>query len=398
MPQPPFEADALSVEPGFSGTRLIQCDQSTGALLLSDPVVTTPISLSGIAGFQLGGVYLVGLSGAGATYSTVQDAVDAIPATSSPTAPNLVLIAPGTYTERVTIEKDGVVLATFGGGRVVIEAPDALGPTIEIVEAVTTIPTLCRLVGLTVVNGYNGQACVKLTGGAGSEVAKEEVALLNCELEATVAGSYQLYADTVNNIRVQGGTWPGPKTGTSARINQCASLVVRSVDQLGPLQLDYDGGVPGPDIFGSSYRVSNSVIDGDVQSLLDGQGSLTLEGCLSVGDVTVTGDRNLTVQGSNLGNLTLNGTTAAVLRASSRQVVAGTGTLAEDVQRGSEAFAASSTEAVVFGVAHPDADYTVCLEYEVNALAVTKNKLATGFTIEFPSGPQTTSVNYAVLR
>jgi TPP-dependent trihydroxycyclohexane-1,2-dione (THcHDO) dehydratase len=114
--------------------------------------------------------------------------------------------------------------------------------------------------------------------------------------------------------------------------------------------------------------------------------------------VTVTGDRNLTVQGSNLGNLTLNGTTAAVLRASSRQVVAGTGTLAEDVQRGSEAFAASSTEAVVFGVAHPDADYTVCLEYEVNALAVTKNKLATGFTIEFPSGPQTTSVNYAVLR
>lgn len=398
MAQPPFQTDVVQIEPGALGTRRVERNASTGGLLFTDAVVTGGVTLSQLAGFDLGAVFLVAQSGAGAAYTTIQSALDAVPSTSSPSSPNMVLVAPGTYTERLTVEKDGVCIAALGGGRVVIEAPDALGPTMEIKEAVTTVPTWCCLVGLTLVNAYGGQACLALTGGVGSTVGSVEISLLGCNLEATTVGAYQIAADTVNNVRVEGGTWVGSVASTSSLINQCASFFFRGVDELKAMQFVYDSGQPQPATFGSTYRVSGSVISGNVLSSLTGQGSLALEGCLSVGNVTAGGDRPLTIDGCNIGDLAVNGTVAASLRASSRGAVGGSGTVSEPVQRGSAVFTAVSTVAVSFPVDHPDDSYTVALEYEVNALAVTKTKTASGFTIEFPSGAQTTTVNYAVLR
>lgn len=121
MPQPPLLVDQLQIEPGSGDILTIDRDSTAGALKFVDAVVTAGVLLPSLVGIRnITGVYTVGRAGDGAMYSTVQSALDAIPAsTSSAASPSLVLIFPGVYQEDLTVTKDGVYMVGLGRARIV---------------------------------------------------------------------------------------------------------------------------------------------------------------------------------------------------------------------------------------------------------------------------------------
>jgi hypothetical protein len=112
--------------------------------------------------------------------------------------------------------------------------------------------------------------------------------------------------------------------------------------------------------------------------------------------VTVNGNRTLTVNGSSIGNLTLNNTTAATLKDSSRGTASGAGTLLEDKVSGTATMGTEVTKAVTFDVARPNATYTVVLDPGIALVPYVTNKLASGFTITF-GGAVVATVYWSVL-
>ena len=109
MPQPNFQVDGLRIEPGSGQTLTITRDAATGSLRFTDAVVTGGINLSSLAGLgTIAGVLVVGASGTGAQYTTVQSAIDAVPASASLSDPYVVLVMPGVYSENLVIEKAGM--------------------------------------------------------------------------------------------------------------------------------------------------------------------------------------------------------------------------------------------------------------------------------------------------
>ena len=163
MPQSPLLVDQLQVEPGSGQTLLINRDSATGSLKFTDAVVTAGVLLKDLLNVNgITGVYTVGSGGSGAGYSTIQDALDAIPNISSPLAPSLVLVLPGLYTENVVIEKDAVAL--IGLGSVYLQN-SGVNDTVTVVASPGAVPENVVLRGLTVTNDRAGYACVKVNGG-----------------------------------------------------------------------------------------------------------------------------------------------------------------------------------------------------------------------------------------
>ncbi len=159
MAQPPFLVDQIQIEPGSSGTRLISRDAS-GALKFQDPFVT--LLLSQMAGLSsVSGVFLVGRSGAGATYTSIQDALDAIPASSSSADPSLVLVLPGTYQEDLSIQRDGVSIIALG--EVTLQNSGA-SSTVTISACLDSTPKSVTLQNLHINNDAAGKACVEILG------------------------------------------------------------------------------------------------------------------------------------------------------------------------------------------------------------------------------------------
>jgi hypothetical protein len=512
MAQPPFQTDELQIEPAATGTRKIN-RASSGELRLLDPSFPLGLVLADLAGLQtVDGVYVVG-QGGGATYTSIQDALDAIPTTSSPLLPSVVLVLAGVYTENLSITRDGV--AVVGVGSVTISNSGA-SDTITVSQDADTTPTHVVLQNLTItndqdlscvfVNGENtfasGTATVNNTlaagdvltiggitltgvagartsgsdnfdaslgtvnalaaeielaltdpansfaasvtadavgavvtitslvagaagnaitltsltvpgggitvsgatlaggGGANSAVASEEVALLGCVLKATSAGAYQLTTDTVNNVRVQGGTWAGSSITSSVVAVQTASLLVDGVAWTNRFDVAYDTGNDQPLIATSEFRLTNCGRAEDVSVNLIGAGSIFIGSCPEVGDIAQAGDRTLTVVGSKVGTVFPQGTTVAKLIHTSREGLnsGGTPTLAETVSSGSVAFVASVLETTTFDVPQPDTNYSVHLDSSVlgNIPQVTA-KTTADFTIETP-GPLTDTVRYTVIR
>lgn len=160
MPQPPFLVDELQIEPGSGDTLTISRDSTDGAMALVDAVVS--VLLPDLVGLRnVTGVYIVGRAGDGSPYTSIQDAIDAVPASSSASAPSLVLILSGLYTENVTIQKDGVYLVGVGG---VTITNDGVSDTVEISAAIATTPQDILLRGLTIQNTSAAGACVRLLG------------------------------------------------------------------------------------------------------------------------------------------------------------------------------------------------------------------------------------------
>jgi hypothetical protein len=393
MAQPNIQADGVRIEPGSGDTLTITRDPLTGSLRFVDAVVTAGINLRDMASLStVAGVLVVGKSGAGATYTTVQSAITAVPADASLTNPYLVLILPGVYSENVVIEKAGITV--LGLGRVVITAAGAT-PTITVQSSVSTTPTSLILKDLTVVQPNGGQACVSLIGAASSTIGRDKVLLDGCTLTASGVGSFTMLANAVNYISLHNCQSYGSSGTSSLRVSQCAELDING-GVLGSLQADYTTGGVIPFVTGSLYAVVNCVL-GNVQSTLTGGGVLGLAGCASVGDITMYGNQTLEVSGSIVGNLSLNGSTAATLRFSSRGSVSGTGTLSEPVTTGSVPFVGSASEAVLFPVPRASGTYGVSLDTGVSTAAYVSARSATGFTVTFTS-PVTTTVYWTVTQ
>jgi len=162
MPQPPYLVDQIQVEPGTTtfGSRLIDRDPTDGGLRFADPNVTA--SLKDLVGLRnVTGVFVVGRAGDGAPYTSIQEALDAIPDSSSAAAPSLVWVLPGLYLANLTIEKDGVILASPGGARLV---NSGAFDTLTVAASIAATPLWTRLLNLEIENTSTGNSCVSVLG------------------------------------------------------------------------------------------------------------------------------------------------------------------------------------------------------------------------------------------
>lgn len=515
MAQPPYKVDQLQIEAGTTtfGTRIIDRDPVDGGLRFSDPNVTA--SLAALVGLRnVTGLYLVAQGGDGAPYTTIRDAIDAIPDTSSSTDPSLIVVLGGVYSENLVIDKDGVFIVGLGGVAIINAAADA---TISIVDAPTTTPRLVRLQGLIIQNTTDAKECVlvegagtyasgtvtvntaplaagdtvavggvflvgvngartsgsdnfsvdggtassiaaeimlalndpansftstvatylgsivtitALTPGAGgnaislavnttppggmaasgaflagggsadSEVAYQEVGIIDCDLLASGNGGYQVRADTVNNVRIQGGTWRGSSSTSEVMVTNCAALRVFGVGWTNDFQLLYNTGNDQPARLTSEYAIQQCGRVGDILSSQTGLGSLSVDQCPVVGNVVQGGDQVLSVSHSSIGALTLAGTVAASLAFSTRGVATtagGSPTLAESLVVDVAPYAGVPL-IVFFPVAQPDTNYAVLLSPNVlvDTYAVTA-KTTASFTIDAAAATPAT-VDYTVMR
>ena len=393
MTQPNIQADGVRIEPGSGQTLTITRDAVTGSLKFVDAVVTGGINLSQLAGLgTVAGTLIVGVSGTGAQYTTVQSAINAVPVTASLANPYVILVMPGVYNENLVIEKAGITVQ--GLGRVVIQAT-AVSGTVTVQEAVASVPTSLTLRDLVIVNANNGEACVDIVGGAGSTVGADGILLDGCDLRPTGVGGYTVYADTVNYVTLRDCHSDGVPGTASMRVSQCAGLTVVG-GSIPLVQSDYNSAGTTPSVLGSAYSLIGCASVGNVLSTLTGAGSMSISSCPVVGSVTMNGNRTLTVAGSALGNVTVNGTSAATLSFSTRRVVAGAGTLLEPQTSGTVSFVASLSEPVAFDVARPNANYTVALDTGDVTTSVVASKANGGFTVTF-AAPVTTTVYWTAL-
>ena len=97
MPQSPLQVDAVQIEPGSGDTLTIARD-SDGNLVFTDAALTGGSTLTELAGLgSITQVLVVGQEGAGAAYTSIQAAIDDVPATADEENPFAVLVMPGVY-------------------------------------------------------------------------------------------------------------------------------------------------------------------------------------------------------------------------------------------------------------------------------------------------------------
>lgn len=235
MPQPPFLTDALQVEPGTTtfGSRLIDRDTTDGGLRFSDPNLT--ISLKDLAGVRnVTGVFVVGRAGDGAAYTTVQEALDAVPSTSSAAAPSLVWVLPGEYTENLTVEKDGIILASAGGARFVNSGAE---DTITVKASIAATPLKIALLNLEVENTSTGNACLRVLGA--DSFATGTVTVNNAPLATgdtltiggvLLTGVIGARTPGADDFSVSGGTTDAIAAEIAAAINDVANSFATLVE------------------------------------------------------------------------------------------------------------------------------------------------------------------------
>lgn len=395
-----FQVDSLVFNPAGGATVRAAVDTGTNNLTFQDATVTTPVDLSELNGLRtVEAVLVVGTAGVGAQYTTIQAAIDAVPVTATRSAPFLILVTPGTYSENLTINKDGVVILGLGLPTL---TPAADADTITLQAGVTTTPLYTRLEGLRVVNSFASRACVRVVGAALSTLLNDELLVQNCDLQATGAGSYQVRTSIVNNVRVRGGSWAGSSVTSLSLFEQTTSVRILDVERLSSLQLDYDTTGSLPSLPAGVFEIRRAEVAGNVQSTLSG-GLLTLlldslyPAPLFDLDVTIFGDGSLEATRCRLGDLSINGAAAATTRETTRQAAAGTGTLQESAVSGSEPFAAELTRVVSFDVAQPDTNYQVLPTSDNGVFVGVSLETITGFTLSF-AAPQTATVKWRVVR
>lgn len=512
MAQPSFKADVLQIEPGASGTRTVSRDSATGGLLFIDPANPAGLLLSDLTNLgQNDNVTTVGV-GAGSQYETIQEALDAAPTTASVDAPHVILLVSGVYTEDLTVDKDGLVLAALGYVRIVNATA---GPTLTITEGADGVPRFFQIRDITVECTDDGEACVfvdgsntfatgtatvdatplvagdtlviggiTLTGvavartsggdnfdvtggtvtaiaaeiaaaindsansfaavctaeaavgvvtltaasaGAGgnattlvttaaditlsgatfaggggvdSDVGADEVLLSGCTLLATGVGTRQVLTQTVNNVRVSGGTFAGSSSTSECVIAQTASFKLLGVEWVNDVQAAYDDTDDQPSVVTSEFEVVNCGRAGDFITNYVGEGSVLFANVPVVGDLTINGDRTFAAVGCEFGDCLIEDTVVARMVNCTRDSLAGVGTptVAESSLVLSSALVAALSEDVVFTRVQPDAVYAVLVDVPTaGAVANVTAKADTGFTVTF-SAAVTGTAFYTVLR
>lgn len=512
MPQPPFQLDVLQVEPGSGDTLTISRDSAAGSMKFVDAVTTSGVLLQNLMGMRnISGVFVVGKTNA--PYTTIQDALDAIPETSSAALPSLVYIMPGVYTENLTLQKDGVFIQGFGA--VLTNSGDS--DTLTISVSSTVVPKAITLKGLEIRCTQDGKSCIKaigaqnfaqgtvqvinaplaagdtltingvvlsgvaglrtsgldnfsvsggtpdtiaadiyaaltdtsnsfttvvtssvvgdtitvksptagsggnsitlassttpgggftlsgatLTGGssAGTTALNGYLDIVDCVLKASGAGSYQVDADTVNYVRVLGGTFKGSSLTSISKAANCALFEVNNNPWLGDIELSYDTALDRPSDTSSEYTLGYIKRMDGLTSTLTGEGSLSLN-FTNAGNIVSGGDRTLDIRSSIVGTITAGDTLSTTLRKSTRStytVSGGTPTIQESQLLGSGTFSASTSEAITIPT-QPDNTYTVLVTSPDKDISLgVISKTTSSFTIE-ASASLTGTVDYSLIR
>ena len=238
MPQPPYLVDELQIEPGSGDTLTVSRDAAEGAMKFVDAILSSGVLLPELVGLRnVTGVFVVGRAGDGAPYTSIQDALDAVPNTSSAAAPSLVLLLAGLYTENIFIQKDGVFLVSPGGAKIL---NSGASDTVTISAAIPVTPLTTLLRGLEIENTSTGNACVRVIGA--DSFASGAVTVVTAPLVAgdtvTIAGTpltgiAASRTSGSNDFSTLGGT-TGAIAGEIAAaindpLNSFATLVVATV-------------------------------------------------------------------------------------------------------------------------------------------------------------------------
>ena len=232
MPQSPLLVDAIQIEPGTStfGTRVINRNTTDGSLQFADPNFTG--TLQDLVGVKNITDMLVVGAGEGASYSTVQSAIDAVPNNATADAPVLIAIYNGLYQEDLVIEKDGIHLVGMGGA---VLRNSASGATLTIQEG-GTVPLRTVIQNLRIENTSDGEECIRADGqdtyasgtvtvNTAALVAGDSITIGGTALTA-VTGSRTSGSD---NFSVDGATTDAVATEISAAINDVANSFAATV-------------------------------------------------------------------------------------------------------------------------------------------------------------------------
>ena len=264
MPQSPFLIDQIDIEPGSVGTRRINRDAGTGGMAFQDAVVTSPITLVMLAGLRnIANVLIVGKSGAGAQYTTIQAALDVVPSAASAINPYIVLVMPGRYDETVNIVRDGVRLIGIGQPEIrsALEAtPDAVGNdhTVIVSAQLGTIPLSTIISGFIISNVHTNKAAVRVVGAAASTVGSGGIILKDCDIRANGAGGNRsIWATACNIIRVFGGSWSEAANLGLLLIQEVATFSAVGVSGIGAIDLRYDTANDQPSLGGLAYSFTD---------------------------------------------------------------------------------------------------------------------------------------------
>ena len=408
MPQSPLLVDAIQIEPGTvdaGGVRLIERDPSTGDLFFKSPLHPSGVTLSKLAGqASVSNVLIVGKSGSGAEYTSIQDALDAVPTGSGSSSPWVIIVYPGTYVGDIVIEKDGV--AIVGVGRVQIDDSTAGGHTITVRAGDASSPQWCWLENLRIRNTNAGKACVLVDGNSSLSLGTERIRMQDCEFVAEGLGGHQILAMGTHIVEVFGGTCDDSIVATSIEVQQCNQFMLHDVRVLRNVSMAYDSSLlvgstysayytpPDPE---NHYKIARSDDVGDVEVNVNGAGGFTLSYCQRVGDLSVSGDREVLAVGSRVGDVDVDAGSTVKLVSTPRQSLSGLGVLSEEITRGAQSFVASSSESVVFDLPQPDAGYEVLIDSPTSSRAWVTSKTDSGFDINFSSA-QTTTVRWKTTR
>ena len=397
MPQNPLQCDAIQIEPSSGDTLTIARDSSDGSMSFVDPVISDGIKLSDLVGVKnIENVFVVG-EGEGCSYTSIQDAIDAVD--PAETGPQVILVMAGLYLENLILEKS---LSIIGIGMPIIRCD--LGPTVWIKEAVTSVPKKVILNGVQFETTKVIDSCVKVTGGSGSEVGSDGIFITNCNMKPGASSCYLLNASSTARIYCTNGNWyMGEEANTSTiKVRECGEVVFSGMPQLPSIQMDSDGtGALPLWTEDTTYTIKSVGIIGNVQSTITGTapktGTLTIRNA-KTGDVTFTGDGNSScvLRGCDSQVLTCDGSSMASLQ-SSRTTVAGTGSIAESIITGAEVIDTIDSITVTLDVNQPDTNYVLAIEKDfVCAYGVTGKGLSS-FTIAF-DGVQSGTMNWSILR
>lgn len=419
MAQDPLKVDQLQIEPGAAGTRLLDRDPATGAMRLQD-AVTSAITLGQLAGLRnIANVFIVGKSGAGAPYTTIQSALDDVPAAASPSNPYIVLVMPGDYSETVNLVRDGVKLIGLGQPRIIdplYATPNAVGNdhTVILSSQLGTTPELCHIEGFTILNAHNNKAPLRIVGAAASTLGGNDggVYITNCTLQDdSPGGGRPIWSSTVNAVTLTNCNLMG---GVSSQVvveeNSLFRMVGGSCSMA--MSLRWDTGQDLPADAAQSFTLEgvhnlglNTALVPALAIDLDGGGAAQLKGMSMplAKRLQVSGDQAVEVTGSTLGVVSvLETATLGLWNSSYASVLAANANAIFDAPvRGTAAFVAAATVAVSFDIPQTDNGYRVDLELDArpanDEVAWITNKLATGFTINFNTA-QTLNVGWRTTR
>jgi len=323
MPQPPFLVDELQIEPGSGDTLTISRDSTDGAMAFVDAVVS--VLLPDLVGLRnITGVYIVGRAGDGAPYTSIQDAIDAVPASSSASVPSLVLVMPGLYTENVTVQKDGVYLVGVGG---VTITNDGVSDTVEISAAIATTPQDILLRGLTLQNTSAAGACVRILGA--DSFATGSATVVNAPLATgdtltiggiALTGTAGTRTSGSNDFSVSGGSAAAIAAEIVAAINDTANsfatLVSAEADggtleQVNITAVTAGSGGNAITLAASTTPAAGITVSGanltggSAAGTLVGDGAITIEGC----DLVASGAAAFQVRADTVGHIRVRGGT-----------------------------------------------------------------------------------------